>query len=216
MMNVIRCAVVGTLAVAACALPLREAQSNIVVARACRSRRSVPRRAGQRGRYVGLAPAGAARCGSSVDLRDHARRHSALRRDEPARSTAACSEPASCPRGHQSVCDQRARLECRAGEQAAGADRRPHRLHAAVFRRVLGSAGHAARGYRSHRGDQRSGCDAVGCERGQRCDQRDHPAGKCNARCSGRCAGAAISSAAASRATARKSAVKRRFACTAR
>ena len=33
MMDVIRCAVVGTLAVVACALPLREAQSNIVVAR---------------------------------------------------------------------------------------------------------------------------------------------------------------------------------------
>ncbi len=33
MMDVIRCAVVGTLAVAACALPLREARSNIVVAR---------------------------------------------------------------------------------------------------------------------------------------------------------------------------------------
>ena len=33
-MNVVRCAVVGTLALAACALPLREARSNIVVARA--------------------------------------------------------------------------------------------------------------------------------------------------------------------------------------
>ena len=33
MMDVIRCAVVGTLAVVACALPLREAQSNVVVAR---------------------------------------------------------------------------------------------------------------------------------------------------------------------------------------
>ena len=41
-------------------------------------------------------------------------------------------------------------------QQAAGADRRPQRLHAAVLRRVLGRAGRAARRRRAHRGDQRA------------------------------------------------------------
>ena len=56
----------------------------------------------------------------------------------------------------QHLRDQRARLQQRDRQQAAGADRRPHRLHAALLRRVLGPAGRDARGRRAHRGDQRA------------------------------------------------------------
>ena len=66
-------------------------------------------------------------------------------------------------------------------QQAAGADRRPLRLHALVLRRVLGRPGRDARGRRAHRGHQRAGRHAVGRQRGQRCHQRDHTFGRRNA-----------------------------------
>ena len=63
------------------------------------------------------------------------------------------------------------------GQQAAGADRRPLGLHAAVLRRLLGRAGRDARGRRAHRGHQRPGRHAVGRQRGQRRHQRHHARG---------------------------------------
>ena len=63
---------------------------------------------------------------------------------------------------------------CEHLQQAAGADRRAQRLHAAVLRRLLGHAGRAARGHRPHRGDQRAGRDAVGRQRRQRRHQHHH------------------------------------------
>ena len=60
-------------------------------------------------------------------------------------------------------------------EQAARPDRRPQRLHAAPFRRVLGAAPAAARGHRADRGDQRARRDALRPQRGQRRDQHRHP-----------------------------------------
>ena len=67
-------------------------------------------------------------------------------------------------------------------QQAAGADRRPQRLYAAVLRRVLGRAGHAAGGHRAHRGDPRSGRHAVGRQRRQRRHQHHHQAGRATRR----------------------------------
>ena len=115
-------------------------------------------------------------CGrAGLDLRDHRRRHPPLRRDD------------ACPRrcGSRPTCRSRAPTPAQYAisargfnnarrQQAAGADRRAHRLHAAVLRRVLGPAGRDARGHRAHRGDQRPGRDAVGRQRRQRRHQRHH------------------------------------------
>ena len=62
-----------------------------------------------------------------------------------------------------------------ARQQDAGADRRPHRLHAAVLGRVLGGAGRDARGRRPDRGGHRPEHRALGQQRGQRPDPRHHP-----------------------------------------
>ena len=84
------------------------------------------------------------------------RRHPALRRHELAGGAAPGDRPAGRARRRDHLGDQRARLQQHAGEQAARADRRAHRLHAAVLGRVLGRPGHAARGRRPHRGHPRS------------------------------------------------------------
>ena len=109
-----------------------------------------------------------------LGLRDHRRRHPAFGRDEHRGSLAPGAEPAGRAHRRQPIRDQRARLQQLDRQQAARADGRAQPLHAAVLGRVLGRAGHAARGHRTHRGDQRARRDAVGSERGQRRDQHHH------------------------------------------
>ena len=156
----------------------------VVRARGCRrcpgfgARRPVARAAARHRRHLGVA---ARRSGSTApprrstsSPRDDIRRSG---RDHAARGAAPRAQPAGGARRRQPVRDQRARLQQRARQQAAGADRRPHRLHAAVLRRVLGRAGRDARGHRAHRGHQRPGRNAVGRQRRQRRHQRHHAAG---------------------------------------
>ncbi len=80
-------------------------------------------------------------------------------------------------------------------QQAAGADRRPQRLHAAVLGRVLGRAEPAARGRRAHRGDPRPRRHAVGRQRRQRRHQRHHPARRPTPRATSPCSPPATRSA---------------------
>ena len=70
--------------------------------------------------------------------------------------------------------DQRPRLQCQSRQQAAGPDRRPGRVHAALRRGALERAGLSAGGHRPHRGHQRAGRHAVGRQRGQRRHQHHH------------------------------------------
>ena len=105
-----------------------------------------------------------------------ARRHPAQRCHHPDRSAAAGAESPGRAYRHRAVRNQRARLQQRHRQQAARADRRPQRLHAALLGRVLGRAGRAAGGRRAHRGHPRPRRHALGRQRGQRRDQRDHAA----------------------------------------
>ena len=144
---------------------------------ATRAGRPVARAARQHRGALGVAARRAAGAGPGLDLRDHGddiRRSGATSLPEALRlapnlhvARADANQYAISARGFNK----------RARQQAAGADRRPHRLHAAVLRRVLGRAGRDARGRRAHRGDQRPGRDAVGRQRRQRRDQRHHAPG---------------------------------------
>ena len=76
---------------------------------------------------------------TSVDRRGHAARGAPARPEPPCRADR-----------RRPVRDQRAWLQQRDRQQAARPGRRPHDLHAALLRRVLGPAGRAARGRRAH------------------------------------------------------------------
>ena len=164
MLDVIRCAAVGTLAVAACALPLREAQSNIVVARGVeladlsleQLANIVVTSASRREERLAAAPASI-----YVISADDIRRSGVTTYRRRCASRRICRSRAPTPTSTRSA--RAASTTCR--QQAARADRRAHRLHAALLGRVLGRARRPARGHRAHRGDQRPGRDAVGRER---------------------------------------------------
>ncbi len=104
----------------------------------------------------------------------HADRDPPLGRDEPPAGAAPRRQPAGRTARVAHVGHQRPWLQHRSGEQAAGDDRRAHGLHAALLRRLLGGAGHAAGRHRSHRGHQRTGRHDVGRQRRQRRDQHHH------------------------------------------
>lgn len=111
-------------------------------------------------------------------IRDHRTGDSPFRGDQPARGPARGAGRAGGARRRQQVGDHRPRLQRPLRQQAAGADRRPFGVHAAVRRGVLGAPGPDAGGHRAHRGDPRSGRHAVGGQRGQRGDQHHHPGGR--------------------------------------
>ena len=139
-----------------------------------RPRRPQHRAAGQRRRHLGHRPAAVAARRRGVDLRDHRRGHPPLGGDQPARGAAAGAQPGGRAARLRRVRHQRARLQQRHRQQAAGDDRRPHRLFAAVLRRLLGAQDVDAGGRRAHRGHQRSRRHAVGRQRRQRRHQRHH------------------------------------------
>ena len=121
-----------------------------------RSACAVDRAAGEHRHLVGLEDRPAAQRGAGGDLRHHARRHPPLGRDAACRRSCAWRPTSRSPRSTASSYAISARgFNSTAGQQAAGADRRAQRLHAALLRRVLGHAGRPARGHRAHRGDQR-------------------------------------------------------------
>ena len=120
--------------------------------------------------HLGIAPAGAAQQRAGVRVCDQQRRHRPLGREHGARSPAPGAEPAGGVYRRAGVCDQHPRFLFAAGQQAAGAGRRPQCLFTAVFRRLLGSAGRGAGRRRAHRGDQRPRRHHLG----HQCRQRRH------------------------------------------
>ena len=158
--------------------------------------------------HVGLqtrrAPVGRAR----VDLRHHRRRHPPLRRHQPARSAAPGAQPAGGARHGQRLRDQRARLQQQRRQQAAGADRRPHGLHAAVLRRVLGRAGRDARGHRAHRGDQRARAARCGAPTRSTASSTSSPVRRRQTQ------GGSLSAGAGNREARRRRALRRHAAAT--
>ena len=110
-------------------------------------------------------------------LRHHPGRHPAIGHDDGARiAPAGAGRPGRANQLEQ-VGGRGARLQPAVRRQAARPHRRPHGVRPAQLGRLLGIAGHAARRYRSHRGDSRTGRRDMGRERGQRRDQHRHEVG---------------------------------------
>ena len=110
-------------------------------------------------------------------LRDPLGRHPARGRHDARRSDAARRRPGRGARLRSGVRDQRARVQHHDGQQDARHDRRPHRVLAALLRRVLGGPGRRARRHRPHRSHPRSRRIDLGRERRERRDQHHHEAG---------------------------------------
>ena len=215
MMIVIRGAVVGTLAVAACALPLREARAEIVVARAVdladlsleELGDVVVTSVSRRKERLAAAPASI-----YVITRDDIRRAGVTSLPEALRlapnlqvARADTNQYAISARGSNAVL---------ANKLLVLIDGRV--VYTPLFSGVFWEAQDtSARGYRSHRGDQRSGATLWGANAVNGViNVITRPRVQRRVRLS--VVGPAISSVAASHVTVRKLAVKRRFACMAR
>ena len=121
-----------------------------------RTTRQYPGHLGHQGARGGLEDSG-------CDLRHHPGRHSAFRRDQHSRKRCAWRPGVEVARiNSRHLVDWHSRIRQPPVALRAGADRRTQRLLAAARRGVLGSAGHADRRHRSHRGHPRARAELSG------------------------------------------------------
>ncbi len=142
-----------------------------------RPQHALDRRPSQCRDHLGLEAAGAPVRGARRHLRDHQRRHSPLGRRLPAGRPETGAQSSGRPGRRGQLRHHSAGLQSPRGhrQQAAGADRRPQRLHPVVFGGVLGRLQRHAGRRGPDRGGLGTGRDAVGLERRQRRDQCGDP-----------------------------------------
>ena len=137
---------------------------------------AVARRVAADRRHDGVAGSRAAHRCAGGGLGHHRRRHPAVWRRHARRCAAAGRQRQRRALQRRQLGDRDARVFGYHKQQAARDDRRPQRVHAALRRRVLGSAARAAARSRSHRDYPGARRHAVGTERRQRRHQHHHEA----------------------------------------
>jgi len=139
-----------------------------------RSDRTVHRRINEHWDYVCIQEAAtfSGCCGSCVC--HHCWRYPTIRRHMHPRIAESRARAWGHPQFHQPVVNHVKRVQQLLCLKTAGYDRRPQRLHSAVFRSILGCTGHASGGYRTYWSDPWPGCHPLGCKCGQWGDQYHH------------------------------------------
>ena len=127
--------------------------------------------------HDGFAEAREPRRDARRRLRHHGRGHSPQRRHDDPGCAASRAERGSRSQQFAPMDDLDPRVQQRPVQQAAGSDRRPQRVFAALRGRVLGRPGRFAGRRRAHRSRGRARRYRLGRERRQRRDQHHHALG---------------------------------------